>query len=137
VCVPIAAVLLDSLWLTANADHTNVVMSVGTGFAIVCDEAVEDAAQRAALLTSLRRSRDVIQISRLQMGSMCANVLELRDGAGLPILALSQRAHDAFTPAQRAMLMRHVVRMVPVRIDTLEEVGGGSVRCCIGELFDA
>ena len=120
------------------ADHTNVVMSVGTGFAVVCDEAVEDAAQRAALLASLRRGgRDVVCISRVQMGAMCGNVLELRDAAGLPLLALSQRAHDAFTAAQRATLLRHVVQLLAVRIDTLEEVGGGSVRCCLGELFDA
>ena len=113
-------------------------MSVGTGFAVVCDEAVEDAAQRAALLASLRRGgREVIQITRQQMGSMCGNVLELRDAAGLPLLALSQRAHDAFTAEQRAALLRHVLQLLPVRIDTLEEVGGGSVRCCIGELFDA
>ena len=113
-------------------------MSVGTGFAVVCDEAVDDAAQRAALLDSLRRGgRAVIQITRQQMGSMCGNVLELLDDVGLPLLALSQRAHDAFTPAQRAELLRHVVQLLPVRIDVLEEVGGGSVRCCIGELFDA
>jgi hypothetical protein len=113
-------------------------MSVGTGFAVVCDEAVENPAQRAALLAALHRSgREVVQISRLQMGSMCGNVLELRDADGLPLLALSQRAHDAFTPAQRAALLRHVVTLLPVRIDTLEDVGGGSVRCCLGELFDA
>lgn len=116
--------------------HTNVVMSVGTGFAVVCDEAIADAQQRAALLAALRRNgRDVVQITRAQMGSMCGNVLELRDARGLPLLALSQRAHDAFTPAQRATLLRHVVRLVATNIDTLETIGGGSVRCCLGELF--
>jgi hypothetical protein len=113
-------------------------MSVGTGFAVVCAEAVADAAQRAALLATLARGgREVIAISREQMGAMCGNVLELRDAEGVPLLALSSRAHQAFTAAQRAALLRHVARLVHARIDKLEDVGGGSVRCCIAELFDA
>ena len=128
----------DTGCLRAFADHTNVVLSVGTGFAVVCADAVEDAQQRAALLAALARGgRDVVAISRAQMGSMCGNVLELRDGAGVPLLAMSQRAHDALTPAQRGTLLQHVGAIVAAPLDTLERVGGGSVRCCLAELFDS
>jgi hypothetical protein len=121
-----------------RADHTNVLLSVGTGFAVVCAAAVPDAAQRAALLAALAAGgREVIAISHAQMGAMCGNVLELRDGAGLPVLAMSTRAHDALTDEQRAALRRHTAQLLHARVHTLEDVGGGSVRCCIAELFDA
>lgn len=57
--------------------HTNVLMAVGTGWAVVCSEAVEDAEQRGGLLASLSRGgREVVQISRAQMGAFAGNVLE-------------------------------------------------------------
>jgi hypothetical protein len=113
-------------------------MSVGTGFAVVCAEAVNDAQQRTALLAALARGgREVVAISSAQMANMCGNVLELRDGAGVPLLAMSQRAYDAFTPDQRGALLRHVGAIIAAPLDTLERVGGGSVRCCLAELFDA
>ena len=116
--------------------HTNVVLSVGSGFAVVCEEAVAES-ERVALLASLRSGgREVVTITRAQMGSMCGNVLEVRGAGGLPLLALSTRAHDAFTAPQRETLLRHVARLVHAPLDTLEEVGGGSCRCCLGELFD-
>ncbi len=114
--------------------HTNVVMAVGTGFAVVCDEAVMDS-QRAGLLTELANDRDVVRITREQMGAFCGNVLELRDGRGLPVLALSTRAFEAFTQQQRATLLGHVAELVHVPLSTLEAVGGGGVRCCLAELF--
>jgi hypothetical protein len=122
----------------ARADHTNVLLSVGTGFAVVCVEAVPDAAQRTALLASLAAAgREVVTITHAQMGAMCGNVLELRDAHGLPVLAMSTRAHDGFTMEQRTALRRHTAQLLHAGVHTLEEVGGGSVRCCIAELFDA
>jgi hypothetical protein len=113
-------------------------MSVGTGFAVVCADAVADTAQRAQLLAALAAGgREVVLISRAQMGAMCGNVLELRDGDGVPVLALSSQAHDAFESHQRAALLRHLSALLHAPCATLEAVGGGSVRCCIAELFAA
>ena len=77
----------------------------------------------------------MVEISRGQMGRMCGNILELQDGRGLPILAMSSQAHAAFTPDQRAVLRRHVAGLHHARLDTIEYIGGGGVRCSLAELF--
>ena len=40
----------------------------------------------------------------LQMAALCGNVLELEDGRGLPVLAMSTRAYNAFTEDQKRVL---------------------------------
>ena len=69
------------------------------------------------------------------MDALCGNVLELEDGRGLPVLALSTRAYDAFTTDQRSLLLRHVAALHHAPIHTLEHIGGGGVRCALAELF--
>ena len=115
--------------------HTNVVMAVGTGAAVVCSEAVEDTGERRRLRQSLRKHHEVVEISRSQMGAFCGNVLEVEDGRGLPALAMSSRAHNAFLPEQRAALLRHCAALHHAPVDTLEDVGGGGVRCTLAEIF--
>lgn len=77
----------------------------------------------------------VVEISQAQMDSMCGNVLELKNDRGLPVLAMSTQAHNAFTPEQRKVLRRHVADLHHAPIDTIEHVGGGSVRCMLAEIF--
>jgi hypothetical protein len=38
------------------------------------------------------------------MAALCGNVLELEDGRGLPVLAMSTRAYNAFTEDQKRVL---------------------------------
>ena len=77
----------------------------------------------------------VVEISRGQMARMCGNILELEDGRGLPVLAMSSQAHDAYTPDQRAELRRHVAALHHAPLGTIEYIGGGGVRCALAELF--
>ena len=69
------------------------------------------------------------------MEHFAGNVLELRARDGTRVLALSQAAAAAFGPAQVERLRRHVARVVPVPIPTIERLGGGSVRCMLAEVF--
>jgi hypothetical protein len=48
---------------------------------------------------------------------------------------MSTAAHDAFTEEQRRTLLGVCARLVHVPMSTIEAVGGGGVRCCLGELF--
>mmetsp|Transcript_25245 Transcript_25245/g.54866 ORF Transcript_25245/g.54866 Transcript_25245/m.54866 type:complete len:494 (-) Transcript_25245:950-2431(-) len=115
--------------------HTNVMMAVGTGVAIVCAESVADERERARLLSSLRKTHEVVEISLKQMDHLCGNALELENGKGLPVMAMSTQAYNAFTEEQRRAIRRHVADIVHAPIDTLERVGGGGVRCTLAELF--
>ena len=112
--------------------HTNVMLSLGTGFALVCAEAIADA-DRARVLAALGAEREIIAVGFNQMERFACNALELR-GADGPVIALSATALDSLEPGQRAALLRFG-RLVPVAIPTIERVGGGSVRCMIAEVF--
>ncbi|KAL6778291.1 hypothetical protein ACKKBG_A17635 [Auxenochlorella protothecoides x Auxenochlorella symbiontica] len=115
--------------------HTNVMMAVGTDLAVACLASVADDGERRALRQALERHHTLVDITRDQMAAMCGNVLELEDGRGLPVLAMSTRAYNAFTEEQRRTMRRHVAALHHAPIDTLEHIGGGSVRCTLGEIF--
>lgn len=85
--------------------------------------------------STLGKTHEVVDISCAQMDSLCGNTLEVEDGRGLPVMAMSTQAYNAFTPDQRAMILRHCADIAHAPIDTLEKVGGGGVRCTLAELF--
>ena len=113
--------------------HTNIVMSVGSSFAIVCLEAVADAAQRAQLTDHIAAStRTLIEISLGQMHDFAANILELAGTDG-PVIALSEHARRCLDAAQTRALER-CGSLVSVAIPTIEAHGGGSLRCMLAEV---
>jgi hypothetical protein len=115
--------------------HTNVLLSIGRRNAIVCAESVPTA-QRAALLERLRAGgRRVLEISRGQMAGFAGNALELEASDGAAVLAISARAHDSLGPRALDALRESVQRIVAVPIPTIEQRGGGSVRCMLAEVF--
>lgn len=116
--------------------HTNVLLSVGINFAVVCLEAIPALAEREALLASLRRTgKAVVPVSLQQMESFAGNCLQLRgDGT---VLAISDAGWSSLDATQRVVLESLVDRVVVAKVPTLERLGGGSVRCMIAELFEA
>ncbi|RAK69453.1 citrulline utilization hydrolase CtlX [Hymenobacter edaphi] len=115
--------------------HTNVMMCLGPGFASLCLESLPDAAERAAVLAELEAGgREIVDITLAQVAHFAGNMLALESAAGQPLLVLSQSAHDALTPAQRQRLQRHC-ELLPLRIPTIETLGGGSARCMLAEVL--
>ncbi|GAA3995788.1 arginine deiminase-related protein [Hymenobacter fastidiosus] len=115
--------------------HTNVMMGVGPGFAVVCLDSIRDAAERAAVVDSLTATgHAVIPISLAQVGCFAGNMLVLRPAAGPDLLALSQRAYASLTDGQRRALAQYC-ELLPLAIPTIETIGGGSVRCMLAEVF--
>jgi hypothetical protein len=113
--------------------HTNVVMAIGTRFAVVCGAAIDQASHRDAVFSKLQTAgHEIIDISLRQMHAFAANLLELAPAGG-PIIALSATAWLSFDAAQRRILESHA-QIVPVAIPTIERIGGGSVRCMLAEL---
>jgi hypothetical protein len=109
--------------------HTNVLLSIGSEFAILCGEAVPSE-QRAGLIDSLQR--EVIEVSFDQLRQFACNLIELRGKRG-PVIALSTAALASFTADQRRQL-EGFGELVPAAIPTIEAVGGGSVRCMIADI---
>ena len=115
--------------------HTNVMMAVGTTVAVVCLESVENEKERKNLMSTLGATHEIVDITKSQMAALCGNVLELENGKGQPVMAMSTRAYNAFTDDQRKVLRKHVAGLHHAPIDTLEHIGGGGVRCTLAELF--
>jgi hypothetical protein len=113
--------------------HTNVAMAIGTGFAVVCGEAIANAAHRAAVLSKLRATgHEVIDITLGQMLQFAGNVLELAPATG-KVVALSAAAWGCLEAGQKRSLESHA-GIVTVAIPTIERIGGGGVRCMLAEI---
>ena len=113
--------------------HTNVVMAIGTRFAVVCGAVIGDASQREAVFARLEATgHEVIDITLRQMQAFAGNVLELTGAEG-PVVAVSSTAWNALSGAQRLRLEKHV-GVVCVQIPLIETFGGGGIRCMIAEI---
>ena len=113
--------------------HTNVLMALGTRFAVLCGESIANAAHRAAVFSKLRSSgREVIDISFEQMSSFAGNVLELAP-PGACVIALSSTAWRSLDAGQRRVLESYGT-VAPVAIPHIERFGGGGVRCMLAEI---
>ena len=115
--------------------HTNVLMCVGSRFAVVCAEVIAEQ-ERAAVLHALRQSgHEVIELTAAQMHAFAGNMLELKTAGGELCVAMSQSAYDALTNDQRARLKYLAGSLIVAPIPTIEKEGGGSVRCMLAEIF--
>jgi hypothetical protein len=113
--------------------HTNVVMAIGTRFAVVCGEAIAQPLHRDAVFNKLRAAgHDIVDITQRQMRGFAGNLLELAAASG-QVIALSTTAWRSLGLAQRRIIESHA-DVVPVAIPTIERIGGGGVRCMLAEL---
>ena len=109
--------------------HTNVLMCVGTGFAMAGLELIGDATRRAQVQARLaEHGREVIALSAAQIAQFAGNAIELQGAEGR-ILALSARALRALTPGQIATIERSA-GILALEVPTIE-LAGGSVRCML------
>jgi len=115
--------------------HTNVMMNIGIGYVVICLESIYDKTQRNIVIQTLKKSNlKIIDISLQQINSFCGNMLELKRIKQKNILAMSNTAFKALTSNQKADLSNYC-ELFPIRVDTIEQIGGGSVRCMILEIF--
>ncbi len=114
--------------------HTNVMMSIGEKFAVICDEVIHPD-DRERVLDSLRANKTVVTITEQQMAGFCGNILELKNQAGQNIITMSQSAYNNFTISQKALL-ESCADLLSVNITTIEKIGGGSMRCMLAEIFN-
>jgi hypothetical protein len=113
--------------------HTNVLLSLGTDFAVLCTATLDEDYARVLIDELEAGGRTVIDVSYEQMASFACNLIELRGRTDEPVIALSSAALAAFRPEQRKQLERFG-ELVDAAIPTIETVGGGSVRCMIADI---
>jgi hypothetical protein len=112
--------------------HTNVIMCVGSEFALVGLELIPDPGHREKVRRRLEASgKKVIALDRAQIANFAGNALELRNDSE-KLLVLSRRASEALKIEQRNEIERHA-RLLPLALPTIE-LAGGSARCMMATI---
>lgn len=115
--------------------HTNVMMSVGDNYAVVCTDCIDDIDERRALVNVLENSgKEIISITEQQMHCFAGNMLQIKNTEEKRFLVMSKSAYDSLTKHQIEQLTAYN-ELIVISIPTIEKVGGGSVRCMMAEIF--
>jgi len=110
--------------------HTNVMMCIGTEFAMVGLETIPNKTERHEVRSRLEKSgKEIVELSKDQIGNFAGNAIELHNADGDKLLVLSDRALRVLTDEQRTRLGRYA-RLLPLEIPTIE-LSGGSARCMV------
>lgn len=109
--------------------HTNVLMCIGTDFALLGSQMIPDDARRREIVARLEETgRKVIDLSIEQIENFAGNAIEL-DGRNGRLVVLSARAHAALDSAQIEAIEQSA-KLLPFDVSTIE-LAGGSVRCML------
>lgn len=115
--------------------HTNVMLCIGDGFAVLCPKAITDETERIAVAQLLETTEhENIYISQEQMNAFAANMLHLKNMRGEKFIVLSQTALDALNEDQLNRLKKYG-KLLAIDASIIEQVEGGSVRCMMAEIF--
>jgi hypothetical protein len=115
--------------------HTNVIMHIGEGYAVICLESIKDEMERIAVSQLLNvTGHDIIPISLQQVHAYAGNMLQVINEDGKKFTVLSKQAFDVLTNDQKEQMSKFT-NLLPIDINTIETVGGGSVRCMMAEIF--
>lgn len=113
--------------------HTNVMMCIGTAFAMVGLEMITNKAERQQVRAQLEKTgKEMVELSADQIANFAGNAIELRQTDGQKLLVLSSRAARALTDSQIEKLSRYA-RLLPLELPTIE-LAGGSARCMIATI---
>ena len=114
--------------------HTNVMMSIGDDFALVCFESIKDKNEKILVKESLEKSgRKIVEITLSQVDSFAGNLIQLGDKKN-KIIVISELAYSSLNNDQKNILSAES-KIVNIPIPTIQKCGGGSVRCMIAELI--
>ncbi len=109
--------------------HTNVMMCIGTDFALAGFDMISDKARREEIYSRLQgMGRNVIKLSNQQIDEFAGNAIELFAGTHR-ILAISTRAVASLHPQQKKIIEKSA-EIVPLSVPTIE-LAGGSIRCML------
>lgn len=115
--------------------HTNVIMHLGADYAVICLSSIANETERKQVVDSLTNTgHAIIDISMEQVRHYAGNMLQVKSNDDQLYTVLSRQAYNHLTKEQLHQLQVHT-HLLPIDIDTIETVGGGSVRCMMAEIF--
>ena len=110
------------------------VQRVADKYAIICLDSIDDKKEKKAICDYIKESnKEIIAITEAQMHQFAGNMLQV-GGLGQSYLVMSQTAYDSLTEDQIKKIENYNP-ILPVKIDLIEKLGGGSARCMMAEVF--
>jgi hypothetical protein len=115
--------------LAPHEYHTNVVLALLAGrAALVCPDGFADAAVVETIAACY--APHAIMLSAEERSTFAGNAIALRED----IVWMSATAEAALSPPSRQHLRQAGFAIHSVELDAIE-AAGGSLRCCVGEIF--
>ena len=115
--------------------HTNVTMSIGREYAVICLDSIKDADEKKVVEEKLKSlGKEIIELSVEQIYKYCGNTLQVSSTDGSSKIIMSKTAFEGFTQNQLEKLQKYG-QIITLDIPTIENVGGGSARCMLAEVF--
>jgi hypothetical protein len=119
----------------AQVYHTNVMMSLGETFAVICLDSITDKIERSHVSETLEASgKEIIEISMEQMNAFAGNMLQVKSDKEGSFLVMSATAYNSLSEQQIRKIEQHT-KILYSAIPVIETYGGGSVRCMMAEVF--
>ena len=115
--------------------HTNVMLTIGDTFAVICLESIIDEAERKLVKDSLTNTNhEIIEITFEQMNAFAGNMLQVENAAGDTFLVMSKTAFNSLEQPQIQQIQKYT-KILFVEIPTIATIGGGSARCMLAEIY--
>jgi hypothetical protein len=118
--------------------HTNVIMSVLEKHIIICSESIKNDDERRMVLDSIRisKGKQLMEVTNKEMINFGCNIINVKpkNKNYKTILILSKTAFEILN-CKIINEFKNEYDLCVNDISTIEEVGGGSCRCMIAEIF--
>ena len=115
--------------------HTNVMMCLAQKYCVICLSSIDCKKQKELVRQSLiYDNKEIIEISEVQLNLFAGNMIELINNSG-SFLFMSQSAYISLTENQIHKISKYS-KIIYTSVSTIENCGGGSVRCMIAEIFN-
>lgn len=115
--------------------HTNVMMSLGASFSVICIDSIDDLHERKMVIDQLKATgKEIITITENQVTHFAGNMLEVSNNLQERLLVMSESAYLSLKADQLSLLEKHC-RLLYSNLETIEKLGGGSARCMMAEVF--
>ncbi|MBX2845838.1 MAG: amidinotransferase, partial [Saprospiraceae bacterium] len=115
--------------------HTNVMMAMGENLVVIAMGSIPDPEEKETLLASFQATnKEIIDLSFDQVNQFAGNMLQVENETGEKFLVMSEAAYNALTKNQLDQINKYCTPLVAA-IPTIEQYGGGSVRCMLAEIF--
>ncbi len=116
--------------------HTNVILSIGKYFVVVCEKAIHYSCRSFVMNELKALGKELLTISQEQVRHYCGNILELKSKKedSKSIIVMSSNAFQAFHEDE-LLRLSEFGDIIDIDIPNIEKSGGGSARCLLAEVF--